>query len=229
MTLYTDFVPPLPLFPLPLLCPPWPLETSARWVCVTLLCLPLTVSETSFSPAPTLGTTARHTYFPASSCRTAFRVRMFSLLRTWKRGGQNFPEKKKKRKKERKEKKTIRPAPSQNLLLYRKRAQTIHTSVRLSQGIFLIIKIQFGHRGGLGGGGHFEVGAVQCQPVSAEMARKKNDLAAFTFTVSGWQIQVFMSAVMAEGHKQNWKAINRTSNGAFRAFKKNDPVYAHKV
>lgn len=44
--------------------------------------LPLTVRETSFSPAPTRGTTARHTYFPASSCLTALSVRMFSLLST---------------------------------------------------------------------------------------------------------------------------------------------------
>lgn len=44
--------------------------------------LPLTVRETSFSPAPTRGTTARQTYFPASSCLTDFSVRRFSLLRT---------------------------------------------------------------------------------------------------------------------------------------------------
>lgn len=44
--------------------------------------LPFTVRDTSFSPAPTRGTTARHTYFPASSCLTAFSVRMFSLLST---------------------------------------------------------------------------------------------------------------------------------------------------
>lgn len=46
------------------------------------LYLPFTVSDTSFSPAPTLGTTARHTYFPASSCFTAFSVRVFLLLST---------------------------------------------------------------------------------------------------------------------------------------------------
>ena len=45
--------------------------------------LPLTVRVTSRSPAPTRGTTARHTYFPASSWRTALSVRVFSLLRTW--------------------------------------------------------------------------------------------------------------------------------------------------
>lgn len=44
--------------------------------------LPFTVRETSFSAAPTRGTTARHTYFPASSCLTDFSVRMFSLLST---------------------------------------------------------------------------------------------------------------------------------------------------
>lgn len=44
--------------------------------------LPLTVRVTSRSPAPTRGTTARHTYFPASSWRTVLRVRVFSLLRT---------------------------------------------------------------------------------------------------------------------------------------------------
>lgn len=44
--------------------------------------VPFTVRETSFSAAPTRGTTARHTYFPASSCLTDFRVRMFSLLST---------------------------------------------------------------------------------------------------------------------------------------------------
>lgn len=43
---------------------------------------PFTVRETSFSPAPTRGTTARQTYFPASSCLTFFRVSRFSLLRT---------------------------------------------------------------------------------------------------------------------------------------------------
>lgn len=47
---------------------------------------PLTVKVTSRSPAPTLGTTARHTYLPASSCRTALRVSVFSLLSTWKKG-----------------------------------------------------------------------------------------------------------------------------------------------
>lgn len=46
--------------------------------------LPLTVSMTSFSPTPTRGTTARHTYFPASSCLTAFSVKVFSLLSTCK-------------------------------------------------------------------------------------------------------------------------------------------------
>ncbi len=44
--------------------------------------VPFTVRETSFSAAPTRGTTARHTYFPASSCLTDFSVRMFSLLST---------------------------------------------------------------------------------------------------------------------------------------------------
>lgn len=48
--------------------------------------VPLTVSVTSRSPAPTRGTTARQTYFPASSWRTDFRVSLFSLLRTCKRG-----------------------------------------------------------------------------------------------------------------------------------------------
>lgn len=47
--------------------------------------VPLTVSVTSRSPAPTRGTTARQTYFPASSWRTDFRVSLFSLLRTCKR------------------------------------------------------------------------------------------------------------------------------------------------
>ena len=46
------------------------------------LYLPFTVSDTSFSPAPSLGTTARHTYFPASSGFTAFSVRVFLLLST---------------------------------------------------------------------------------------------------------------------------------------------------
>lgn len=44
--------------------------------------VPLTVSVTSRSPAPTRGTTALHTYFPASSWRTDFRISLFSLLRT---------------------------------------------------------------------------------------------------------------------------------------------------
>lgn len=52
--------------------------------------VPLTVSVTSRSPAPTRGTTARHTYFPASSWRTDLSVSLFSLLRTWKRGGGCF-------------------------------------------------------------------------------------------------------------------------------------------
>lgn len=47
-----------------------------------VLIVPFTVRETSFSAAPTRGTTARHTYFPASSCLTDFSVRMFSLLST---------------------------------------------------------------------------------------------------------------------------------------------------
>lgn len=47
--------------------------------------VPFTVRETSFSAAPTRGTTARHTYFPASSCLTDFSVRMFSLLSTCSR------------------------------------------------------------------------------------------------------------------------------------------------
>lgn len=46
------------------------------------LIVPFTVRETSFSAAPTRGTTARHTYFPASSCLTDFSVRIFSLLST---------------------------------------------------------------------------------------------------------------------------------------------------
>lgn len=54
--------------------------------------VPLTVSVTSRSPAPTRGTTARHTYFPASSWRTDFRVSLFSLLKTWKRGEGCFRE-----------------------------------------------------------------------------------------------------------------------------------------
>lgn len=52
------------------------------WCGVCMGPLPLTVKVTSLSPAPTRGTTARHTYFPASSWRTDLRVRVFSLLRT---------------------------------------------------------------------------------------------------------------------------------------------------
>lgn len=61
---------------------------TTLWLCpfVRKTCrwysLPLTVRETSFSPAPTRGTTARQTYLPASSCLTDFSVRRFSLLRT---------------------------------------------------------------------------------------------------------------------------------------------------